>query len=69
MNERPREAAANDQHESDETEVQADQLTRELIKQRISLAKEQLLGDSAKPPKQIDTRWLVTVLFAPGYTR
>lgn len=69
MNERPREAATNDQHEAAETAFQADQLTRELIKQRISLTKEQLLGDSAKPPKQIDTGWLVTVLFAPGYTR
>jgi hypothetical protein len=69
MNARRREAGTIDPLGADESEVQPDQVTRELIKQRISLAKEQLLGDSAQPPKQTDTGWLVTILFAPGYTR
>jgi len=56
-------------HDDSEPDIDADEVARELIKRRIDLIKGQLLGDSAKPPKHVDVGWLVSVLFAPGYTR
>jgi len=63
------EAEAIRLHDASGADIEADEVAREQIKRRIDLVKGQLLGESAKPPKHVDVGWLVSVLFAPGYTR